>query len=140
MQSHPPPTHRHGKLGMTLIELTIVILVILSLISLLFIASRAWKAGADRSTCIMHIHNTQKGVRGYSYMYGFNPGDTAPGLLGQVIGFGKFVEAVPECNANGTYSFGADFGEDTIPPVGSLYMKCSLADSHNHKPLNHADW
>ena len=143
MRNHPPPpqrTHRHGKHGMTLLELTIVILVLLSLISILFIASRAWKAGADRATCIMHIHNVQKGVRGYSYMYGFEPGETTPGLLGQVIGYGKFVEAAPECNANGTYSYGPDFGEDTIPSVGSLYMQCSLAGSHKHEPLDYADW
>jgi len=125
---------------MTLLELTVVILVLMSLITIMFIASRAWKAGADRATCIMHIHSVQKGVRGYSYMYGFEPGETAPGLLGQVIGYGKFVEATPVCNANGTYSFGADLGEDIIPPVGSIYMQCSLADSRNHKPQEHADW
>lgn len=125
---------------MTLLELTVVILVLLSLISILFIASRAWKAGSDRATCIMNIHNVQKGVRGYSYMYGFDPGDTAPGLLGQVIGYGKFVESTPVCHASGVYTFGPDFGEDVIPPVGSIYMPCSLAGSHSHEPLEHTDW
>lgn len=125
---------------MTLLELTVVILVLLSLVSILFIASRAWKAGTDRSTCIMHIHSVQKGVRGYSNMYGFSPGDSTPGLLGQVIGYGKFIEVAPRCNANGAYSFGADYGEDVIPPIGSLYMQCSLANSHDHEPANYSDW
>lgn len=125
---------------MTLIELTVVILVLLSLVTILFIGSRAWKAGSDRSACIMNIHNVQKGMRGYASMYEFEPGDNVPGLLGQIIGYGKFVEITPRCNTNGIYFFGSDFGADTIPPVGSLYMQCSLATSTNHKPLEHSDW
>lgn len=34
------------KSGMTLLELTVVILVLLSLISILFIGARAWKKGS----------------------------------------------------------------------------------------------
>jgi prepilin-type N-terminal cleavage/methylation domain-containing protein len=45
--------------GMTLIELTVVILVLLSLISVLFIGARAWKAGSDRANCILNIRNFQ---------------------------------------------------------------------------------
>ena len=135
-----PLIQRHAKPGMTLLELTVVILVLLSLITILFIGSRAWKAGVDRSACIMNIHNVQKGVRGYSNMYGFDPGDTAPGLLGHIIGYGKYVEVFPQCNTNGVYSFGTDFGADTIPPIGSLYMQCSLADSTNHKPMDYSEW
>ena len=45
--------------GMTLLELTVVILVLLSLISILFIGARAWKKGSDRAGCIMQIRNVQ---------------------------------------------------------------------------------
>ncbi|MBC7981098.1 MAG: prepilin-type N-terminal cleavage/methylation domain-containing protein, partial [Armatimonadetes bacterium] len=38
-----------AKSGMTLLELTVVILVLLSLISILFIGARAWKKGSDRA-------------------------------------------------------------------------------------------
>ena len=38
-----------AKSGMTLIELTVVILVLLSLISILFVGARAWKKGSDRA-------------------------------------------------------------------------------------------
>jgi type II secretory pathway pseudopilin PulG len=61
--------------GMTLLELTVVILVLLSLISILFVGARAWKKGSDRSANIMNIRNTQQAMRGHENMKGLNPGD-----------------------------------------------------------------
>ena len=57
-----------AKSGMTLLELTVVILVLLSLISILFIGARAWKKGSDRSANIMNIRNTQQAMRGHQNM------------------------------------------------------------------------
>ena len=54
------------KSGMTLLEMTIVILVLLSLTSILFIGARAWKRGADRSANIMNLRNVQLAVRGHA--------------------------------------------------------------------------
>ncbi|MEY3897535.1 MAG: hypothetical protein RLZZ214_3056 [Verrucomicrobiota bacterium] len=54
-----------AKSGMTLLELTVVILVLLSLISILFIGARAWKKGSDRSANIMNVRNTQQAMRGH---------------------------------------------------------------------------
>ena len=54
--------------GMTLLELTVVILVLLSLISILFVGARAWKKGSDRSANIMNVRNIQQAVRGYENM------------------------------------------------------------------------
>ena len=65
------------KSGMTLLELTVVILVLLSLISILFIGARAWKRGSDRAASILQIRNVQQAVRSYSNMNGKNPGDGA---------------------------------------------------------------
>ncbi|MCW8869081.1 MAG: peptide chain release factor 3, partial [Proteobacteria bacterium] len=56
------------KSGMTLLELTVVILVLLSLISILFVGARAWKKGSDRSANIMNIRNTQQAMRGHQNM------------------------------------------------------------------------
>lgn len=53
------------KAGMTLLELTVVILVLLSLISILFVGARAWKKGSDRSANIMNVRNVQQAARGY---------------------------------------------------------------------------
>ena len=59
-----------SKSGMTLLELTVVILVLLSLISILFVGARAWKKGSDRSANIMNIRNTQQAMRGHENMKG----------------------------------------------------------------------
>lgn len=125
---------------MTLLELTVVILVLLSLISILFIGARAWKRGSDRALCIMQIQAVQKGVRSYSNLYGFSDGGNAPDLKNKVIGLGSFVEAIPICPGNGTYSFGATYGVNTIPPIGELYLQCTLATTSEHEPTNHSDW
>lgn len=134
-----PRGKRIGLRGMTLLELTVVILVLLSLISILFIAAQAWKRGSDRTLCIIHIHNVQKGVRSFSNMYGYGPGQSVTGLEARVIGLGKFVEKTPICPGSGTYTYGETFGPDTIPPIGELYLSCSLAGS-GHVPAEHSDW
>lgn len=126
--------------GMTLIELTVVILVLLSLVTVLFIGAQAWKRGSDRAICIIHIQNVQKGVRSYANMYGFEPGATAPNLQSQVIGLGRFIESTPVCPGGGNYTFGQTYGAETVPPVGALYMECSLATSDQHLPESNADW
>ncbi|MEO7098531.1 MAG: hypothetical protein ABI162_04155 [Luteolibacter sp.] len=134
------PSGHKGMDGMTLLEMTVVILVLLSLVSVLFLGAQAWKRGSDRALCIMHIENVQKGVRSFANLYGYDPGENAPSLQSQIIGLGRFVENTPICPSNGTYSFGADFGNDTIPPVGDLYLQCSLATSNAHIPDNHSQW
>ena len=52
------------KSGMTLLELTVVILVLLTLISILFIGARAWKKGSDRAANILNVRNCQQALRG----------------------------------------------------------------------------
>ena len=125
---------------MTLLEMTVVIMVLLSLITILFIGTRAWKRASNRSLCIMNITSVQKGVRAYSNLYGFDTGSTVPGLLDEVIGFDRFVKKVPICPGNGEYSFGEEFGVNTIPPIGTLYMTCSLADRLDHEPADYSSW
>jgi prepilin-type N-terminal cleavage/methylation domain-containing protein len=134
------PNRCRAPRGMTLLELTVVILVLLSLVTTLFFGAQAWKRGSDRALCIIHIQNVQKSVRSYANLYGFKEGDTAPGLQGQIIGIGKYVESTPVCPAGGTYNFGSVHGGDTIPPIGSLYMDCTLAPSFQHVPSNSGDW
>lgn len=125
---------------MTLLELTVVILVLLSLISLLFVGAQAWKRGSDRTFCILHIQSVQKGVRSYSNLYGFSPGANVPNLKNQLMGIGKFIETTPSCPGGGNYTFGQTYGVDIIPPIGSLYMKCDLSASDQHVPTDYRDW
>ena len=131
---------RTGHRGMTLLEMTVVILVLLSLITLLFVGGRAWKRGADRALCIMHIQGVQKAVRSYSNLYGFSPGGNAPDLQSQLIGLGRFIENPPVCPAGGNYLYGQTYGENTIPPIGAIYMECSLATDEQHVPVGTSEW
>ena len=135
-----PSSARKGCSGMTLLEMTVVILVLLSLVTVLFFGAQAWKRGSDRALCIIHIQNVQKGVRSYSNLYGFDPGANAPNLHSQIIGMGRFVETTPVCPGGGTYTYGQTFGADTIPPMGSVYMECSLAGTDQHVPTVTAEW
>ena len=64
--------------GMTLLELTVVILVLLSLISILFVGARAWKKGSDRSANIMNVRNVQQAARGYENMNQLSVGAAIP--------------------------------------------------------------
>lgn len=64
------------KSGMTLLELTVVILVLLSLIAILFVGARAWKQGSDRSANIMNVRNCQQAMRGHQNMRELEPGAT----------------------------------------------------------------
>lgn len=126
---------------MTLLEVTVVILVLLSLITILFIGARGWKRGSDRALCIVNIQNIQKGVRGYSNLYDIAPGASIPGLRTKVIGMGRFVESVPTCAAGGIYSFGTTSGgEDTVPQIGELYMQCDRIVIDEHVPNDYSDW
>jgi len=129
-----------SKKGMTLLELTVVILVLLSLISILFIGARAWKKGSDRAGCLMNIRNVQQAIRSYGNMQALNPGATIPGskTASQVlIGSGLFMENAPTCPGAGTYS-GLD--GTTIPNVGSVLLSCSFSDGPAHAPTNTGDW
>ncbi len=154
------------KSGMTLLELTVVILVLLSLISILFIGARAWKRGSDRAAAILQIRNTQQAVRSFSNMYGFNPGQTpgtaavgqtpaTPGLIESVFGAGKFIETNPvgASHPAGTgyaYGYGTDTASGaTIPPVGKLYIvtvagtgtdPATAAEVVQMNPTSHSDW
>ncbi|MBK1827046.1 hypothetical protein [Haloferula rosea] len=124
--------------GMTLLELTVVILVLLSLISILFIGARAWKKGSDRAGCIMNIRNAQQAVRSYANMYNIPNGTNTQVPAGELVGAGKFLETAPVCPAGGSYT---DLtGAITPPAVGTLAMTCSLATSENHVPDDLQGW
>jgi prepilin-type N-terminal cleavage/methylation domain-containing protein len=134
------PRCKSAKRGMTLLEMTVVILVLLSLITVLFFGAQAWKRGSDRAICIIHIQNVQKGVRSFSNLYGYSPESNVPNLQTQVIGLGRFIETTPTCPGGGNYTFGQASGVNTIPPMGVLYMECSLSASDAHLPNVGSDW
>jgi type II secretory pathway pseudopilin PulG len=124
--------------GMTLLELTVVILVLLSLISILFIGARAWKKGSDRAASILTIRNVQQAVRSFSNMNGHNAGDTVASLNADLFGAGKFIEndptAVGAGHPAGTgYAYTAT-APTVIPAVGTLYLSVTGTDAADYMP------
>ncbi len=116
---------------MTLLELTVVILVLLSLIAILFIGARAWKKGSDRSACIMNIRNAQVLVRGYQNVRAL-PDYTTINMFTDILGP---AGTNPNCPGGGDYDH-----IGYIPPMGELVMWCSLAADDAHLPPSASDW
>jgi len=119
---------------MTLLELTVVILVLLSLISILFVGARAWKVGSERAGCVMNIRNAQQAVRSYQNLNQV-PEYAVIDMFTDLIGPGKFMERDPVCPGGGHYEH-----IGFIPPSGVLAISCSLAGPGRHSLEADLDW
>lgn len=139
-----------GSRGITLIELTVIIVVVLSLIAVLAIGSRAWKRASDRSACVMNARNFQMATRSYQNVRGYYFGGQpvleygtkniahhllAKGYITQ--GLHDQAKGLRPCTGGGIYSNNAP---DVFPMPGELYMRCSLSTSEEHEPNNRTDW
>jgi hypothetical protein len=125
-----------NRAGITIIESSLVLLVLLALVSILFVSTRSWKRGSDQTVCILSQHQVQQAVRGFANLHGKSEGDEVPGLAVLLFGEGKYIEKTPLCPSGGIY----DFGGDRVPLRGELYMNCSLAEDQGHVPGNAAGW
>ncbi len=110
-----------SKSGMTLLELTVVILVLLSLISILFIGARAWKKGSDRAANILNIRNVQQAVRGHANVKALDIGASLAST--DIIGSGKYVNSVNAPNTDISYTYGT-----VVPAIGTLYLVAAYAN------------
>lgn len=132
------------KKGMTLLELTVVILVLLTLISVLFIGAKAWKDGADRSNCILNIRNFQVAVRSYANMNQI--GDRETIARADIVGVGKFMDAEPACPGNGAYSTGdVTYVEGSLTAdadaAADTFLTCDYSGSGEvHVPNSVVGW
>lgn len=110
------------KPGMTLIEITVVILVLLTLISVLFIGANIYKKGADRAACILNIRNVHQAVRANQNLKGINVGATltmATEIYSET-GTERYLTQ-PTCPSNsGAYTASA-----TYPVVGTAAVVCA---------------
>lgn len=101
---------------MTLLELTVVILVLLSLISILFIGARAWKKGSDRAANILNIRNVQQAVRAHANVRGLDEGAALAST--EIVGEGKYLNSVTSPVSSAiSYAYGS-----TVPAIGTLYL------------------
>ena len=124
--------------GMTLLELTVVILVLLSLISILFVGARAWKKGSDRAANIMNIRNVQQAVRAHQNMQGLLQGD----LLDPVTIFGT-VTAPGYLKQPSPPAISLTYGYlGSVPPIGTLYLEVTGTDAPDYAPATttYQDW
>lgn len=129
------------KKGMTLLELTVVILVLLSLISVLFIGARAWKRGSDRAGCIINIRNTHQAVRAHQNMSNILPSTDV--TVATIVGSGLYLETYPICPGAGTYSpaAGGTFAMEMPENTTAAALTCSLAAAPDlHVPASTAGW
>ncbi len=144
----PPRVVRHR--GLTLLEITVVITVLLALVSIMFCGTRAWKRGSDRAACVLTQRNVQVATRSYQNLYGYNYGGRpyadrgTQDIVEHLRNKGYIEESVYEhargttpCAAGGAYTCPLP---DIFPPHGELYMHCALAESDMHKPSTHHDW
>ncbi|BDS08495.1 hypothetical protein NT6N_35350 [Oceaniferula spumae] len=142
------------KPGMTLIEITVVILVLLTLISVLFIGANIYKKGADRAACILNIRNVHQAVRANQNLKGINTG-TALNMSTEIYntaagtdGDGNAITAVerylsePNCPTDdGLYT-----AQGVYPEVGIAAVICAnngLASGgaiSDHAPENTNGW
>ena len=122
------------KRGLTLIEVTLVIAVLLSMTTILFVGVSAFKKGAERADCILNIATVQKAARSYQNLYGLQTGTTM--AVGDIAGTGKFLESTPACpTPSGAYTFGT-----AVPGPGVAFVDCSLAGSDQHLPTSLSGW
>lgn len=105
-----PSTKR--KRGMTLLELTVVVLVVLSLITILFIGARAWKKGSDRSANMLNLRNTQQAMRAHQNLH--NLAEGTPFTIAQLESYIKMP--VPPNSDIGYIPF------EEIMPIGWLWI------------------
>lgn len=133
------------KSGMTLIELTVVILVLLALIAVLFVGARAYKRGADKAACIMNLRNVQQACRSY---YNLKPKVDASGVATPLAAIGdlaaadvQLIGAAPTCPAGGAYTFdnGAAAADAAQDGVANVFVKCDIADPA-HVPADAKNW
>jgi prepilin-type N-terminal cleavage/methylation domain-containing protein len=145
-----PPLRSSKRSGFSLLEITVVIAVLLSLTTILLVGARAWKSGADRTGCILNLRTVQTSVRSYQNMYGYSAGgmpyaeggtqDIAVHMHAKgYISDQQFsaIQGNEPCRGGGTYE---RTHPDVFPPVGQLYMACSLSATKNHALEEGLEW
>ena len=131
---------KNVKGGMTLLELTVVILVLLSLVAILFVGARAWRIGSDRALNILNLRNVQQAVRAHANTRTLAIGGSLD--VAEIIGAGKYLGSVisPNTEINYVGKFAA-----SVPAIGSLYLSPGYSDDaaiSNYAPAEalYADW
>ena len=121
---------RKNEAGLTLIEITVVIAVLLGLVAVLFIGVQNYREATNKSRCIMQISAVQKAVRSHQNLNDLAIGGTLTQT--DLVGTGKLIASAPVCPSGGTYTW-----LGTVPAVGTAYLTCSAS---GHAPADTAGW
>lgn len=117
-----PFARRFKASGMTLIEISLVIALLLGLISVVFLGLGSYRKGADQARCKMQLAAVQKAVRSHANFRNMNVGD--PVVAGtDIFVVGSTMEVAPVCPAQGTYAWAG-----AVPAIGTPYGDCDLVD------------
>lgn len=105
-----------GNKGLTLIELTVVIVVLLGLISVLFISARAWIEGSNKAKCIVNLSSIQKAAVSYANLNQVPPSTYSSGITFANLTDNNMVPASIACPTSGTaYSLApVDNDQDSV--------------------------
>ncbi|MEM1085788.1 MAG: prepilin-type N-terminal cleavage/methylation domain-containing protein [Verrucomicrobiota bacterium] len=144
------PQRTMNRAGVTLLELSVVIVVVLSIAALLLIGANAWRRGSDRAACVINIRNVQTSVRSYQNLYGYNPGtmpyaengtqSIAEHLFnkGYITGaLHATIKGSGKCPGGGEYVIEQ---EAVFPAAGKLYLTCSLESDRKHLLPDNRQW
>ncbi len=156
--THPQKQRWKRAAGLTLIELSLIIVVLLGLIGVMLIGVNAFRKGSDRTASILIIRQAQQGMRAHCGIENYR-GTFAPDLAIHVFGENKYVSngvdsATGEPKADGELPshpvrgqfFGFTAGDsNVIPALGSLYIctggASGLANKdYNPQPFRYEGW
>ena len=113
------PQYKRQK-GMTLIEITLVIAILLGLIAVLFIGISAYKKGADNAKCILQMATIQKLIISYGNLNGLS--SAAPASIADLIA-DQYISAAPKCpQLNASYTELL-----ALPDSSTAYLTCPNA-------------
>jgi type II secretory pathway pseudopilin PulG len=107
--------------GMTLIEISLVIALLLGLIAVVFLGIGSYRKGSDKAKCKMQLAAAQKAVRSQANFQNLDMG--AAFTSTDAFGPGLALENEPVCPSGGTLTWAG-----TIPAIGTAYGTCDFAD------------
>src|SRR6187402_3020301 len=107
--------------GMTLIEISLVIALLLGLIAVVFLGIGSYRKGSDKAKCKMQLAAAQKAVRSQANFQNLDTGSVF--ATTDAFGAGKALENEPTCPSGGAYTW-----TGTIPNIGVAYGACDFTD------------
>jgi type II secretory pathway pseudopilin PulG len=122
MKINKKTTGRFQTSGMTLIEVSLVIALMLGLISVAFLGIGAYRKGSDKARCRMQLAAVQKAVRAQANFQNLSIG--ASFTSAEAFGAGKALETAPVCPSGGAYSWAK-----SIPALHNPFGSCDYTDA-----------